>query len=177
MVKKNWRNTIFSLWNMPRVPKQKLFPENLGIRCRDFFVKKKFRPFFGCAPSARTWGTPHSGQKSISLAAVYKSFLKAWYIFYNIFEKFSPSWFSSTTDFLLAYTNCSNGSGPNLEYIRLNLALIYYIKFNHMYSKFGPLPFEQFLYVSKKSVVLENQLGLNFSNMLWKIYHAFRKLF
>ena len=57
--------------------KTMLCHSNIGIRCSNFFVKKLFRWLFGCVPTARTWGTPHSDQKCISLAADYTTPLKA----------------------------------------------------------------------------------------------------
>ena len=42
-----------------------------------FCFLKKHRPILGCVPSARTWGTPDSVQKTISLDAIYSTFLKA----------------------------------------------------------------------------------------------------
>ena len=54
-----------------------LFHLNMGIRCVKFNLKKMVRAFFGCVRTARTWGTPDSDQKSISLAADYTISQKA----------------------------------------------------------------------------------------------------
>ena len=47
----------------------------------DFVFKKKIQQFLGCAPSARTWGTPDSDKKRISLDANYTGFQNRKYIF------------------------------------------------------------------------------------------------
>ena len=57
--------------------KTKFVPQNLSTGGPDFVFKKKIRQFLGCAPSARTWGTPDSDQKCISLAADYTTIFKA----------------------------------------------------------------------------------------------------
>ena len=62
--------------------KTKIFPYNLSTGSPDFVFKKKHRPILGCVPSARTWGTPDSVQKTISLDAIYTTFLKAMSIFF-----------------------------------------------------------------------------------------------
>ena len=53
-----------------------LFQWSLGIRCVKFILKKIVCAFFGCIRTARTWGTPKPGQKSISLTAYYTTILK-----------------------------------------------------------------------------------------------------
>ena len=49
----------------------------MGIRCVKVNSKKLVRAFFGCIHTARTWGTPNSGKKSIYLAADYSIILNA----------------------------------------------------------------------------------------------------
>ena len=44
-------------------------------------------------------------------------FIKQSIFFYGLSEKFSSSWFSSTTDFLLTDKKCLNGNLTNLMYI------------------------------------------------------------
>ena len=57
----------------------------MSIRCVKKKLNKIVRAFFGCIRTARTWGTPKLGQKSISLFAYYTTILKGkvyllWYI-------------------------------------------------------------------------------------------------
>ena len=61
--------------------KTKFVPQNLSTGGPDFVFKKKIRQFLGCAPSARTWGTPDSDKKRISLDANYTGFQNRKYIF------------------------------------------------------------------------------------------------
>ena len=97
--------------------KTMLFHWNIGIRCFNFFVTNLFWWRFGCVPTARTWVTPHFDKKCRYLAADCTNFLKAPCVFYGKSENFSPSRFSSNSDFLLREAIWPNGNPPNLKYI------------------------------------------------------------
>jgi hypothetical protein len=97
--------------------KNNVVPFKYRHKMFQLFCQKLFRWLYGCLPTSRTWGTPDSDQKCISLTADYTTPLKAKVYFYGKSENCSPSRFSSTADFLLTEEICPNENPPNFKYI------------------------------------------------------------
>jgi hypothetical protein len=113
----------FFLENMLQTPqnkqdsiKIKVDSWNLSIRCVKFNLKKPVRAFFGCVPTAR-----NQTKNAYLWLQITQLFSKQRYICYGISKKFSPSRFSSTTEFFLRRWNCPNDNLPNLKNICLKI--------------------------------------------------------